>query len=258
MAFIGDHDESAIQFKRGFTHDVVQAEYHLHSHDYVELVWHVAGSGVDVLSDGSEQAFAAGAVAMHGAGCEHGQRNQHQGIDACLHVAVPAVIAEEIGELIVVPHLSESVLQQEFKSLTQNQISDLPQQILDARAQALVLQLLELHKVQGAELGSVDERLQQAEQYMRGHFRDIQGISEVAQRVSLSDDYFRHQFKQRYAIAPMEYILQCRLEHAKELLLHTSLGQEAIAQQCGFGNKRYFNTRFSHYVGMSPGRFRKQ
>ena len=250
--------DAAIQFKRGFTHDVVHGEYHLHAHEYVELVWHVAGSGVDVLSDLSEQHFAAGAVAMHGAGCEHGQRNQHPGVDACLHVAVTPAIAAEIGELILIPHLSESVLQQEFKSLTQNQISELPQDILDARAQALVLQLLEVHKLAGKSLGSVAERLQQAAHYMRSHFRDIQGISEVAQRVSLSDDYFRHQFKLCYDMAPMEFILQCRLEHAKELLLHTSLGQEAIAQQCGFSNKRYFNTRFSHYVGMSPGRFRKQ
>ena len=247
-----------IQFKRGFTHDVVDGNYNLHGHEYVELVWHVAGEGVDVLSDRSEEAFRAGALVIHGAMCQHGQRNSSQGIDACLHLAVSADLEQEIGEFLIIPHMTEPVLQHEFTSLTQNQRPDWPQGILDARAQALLLHILAIHKQEGAALGGLEQRLFKAQQYMRSHFRDIQTIADVAHRVSLSEDYFRHQFKEQYGLAPMEFILECRLQHAKELLLHTSLGQQAIAEQCGFANKRYFNTRFSHYEGMSPGAFRKQ
>ena len=246
------------RYLRGFTHEIVDGNYGLHSHDDIELVWHSAGRGVDIKSDKSEQPFEPGALVIHGAGCRHGQRNSETGVDACLHLQVSQECADYFGELYYVPCIGDQVIAHELRSLTSNHRQELPQAINDVRLEALLLHILELDGEASAHrFDDLESKLNEAQRYIRTHFQEISGLGEVAGHIALSEDYFRHQFKERFDIAPMEFIVQCRLEHAQQLLQHTSLGQQAIAEQSGFSNIRYFNTRFSYYMGMTPGQFRK-
>lgn len=250
---------SDVRFALGFTHDTVRDHYPMHAHHAVELVWHVGGSGVDVLSDGTEHDFDANSLVVHGQAALHGQVNRQTGIDRCLQLSVSEQLQTQIDEFMYLPAFNDSVLQQEFRFLSANQQQRAEQQrLFDLRAEAVLLSVLALREEKLSGQRSLPDKLADAERYMQLHFHESLSNADLAQQADLSEDYFRHQFKEVYGVSPMDYVMQLRIEHACRLLEHTSLKQQAIAEQSGFQNIRYFNTRFSHYRGISPGRYRRQ
>ena len=56
---------------------------------------------------------------------------------------------------------------------------------------------------------------------------------------------------------PSEYILNIRIDHAKEMLLHTTHSISEIAYWCGFENDNYFWKTFRKTAGITPASFRK-
>ncbi|MCB0572387.1 MAG: helix-turn-helix transcriptional regulator, partial [Phaeodactylibacter sp.] len=55
-----------------------------------------------------------------------------------------------------------------------------------------------------------------------------------------------------------EYIRAIRLQHARKLLLQTSLTISEIAYRAGFDNPNYFSTSFKEVFGHPPTSFRKK
>ncbi len=55
---------------------------------------------------------------------------------------------------------------------------------------------------------------------------------------------------------PSAYLLQVRLQRACALLRTTNRSVRSIASEVGFHDSRYFATRFSQAMGMSPSTFR--
>lgn len=51
-------------------------------------------------------------------------------------------------------------------------------------------------------------------------------------------------------------IRRCRLQHARELLVGTSLSIEAVAEKCGFANTPHFSRLFKASQGLSQMRYR--
>ncbi|MFC4948677.1 AraC family transcriptional regulator [Pseudonocardia sp. GCM10023141] len=56
---------------------------------------------------------------------------------------------------------------------------------------------------------------------------------------------------------PSEWLLQERVERARQLLRTTALTAEEIAYRCGFREYSHFHRTFRKRVGMAPGAFRK-
>ena len=53
-----------------------------------------------------------------------------------------------------------------------------------------------------------------------------------------------------------DYILSCRMEHAKKLLQYSSLPICEIADQCGFGDASYFTKCFVKHIGIGPEKWK--
>jgi hypothetical protein len=60
------------------------------------------------------------------------------------------------------------------------------------------------------------------------------------------------EFKQSTGLAPHQFVIRCRVERAKELLLHSSLGIADIAAEVGFANQSHLNRHFKRIVGVTP------
>lgn len=72
----------------------------------------------------------------------------------------------------------------------------------------------------------------------------------------LSHYHFCRLFKQSTGITPHQYLTQCRIDRAKQLLLTTRLTITEIAFAVGSTNHSSFTRLFRQYVGVPPKVFR--
>lgn len=89
---------------------------------------------------------------------------------------------------------------------------------------------------------------------MHGRIR----LSEIASDCGLSVSHFARSFKTSFGISTHQWLMQHRIEHAKELMGQTSLSLIEIATQSGFSDQAAFTRTFHHFAGVSPGRWRRQ
>ena len=83
-------------------------------------------------------------------------------------------------------------------------------------------------------------------------------VSDLSAACALSPDYFSKLFYQEFGITPARYVTQRRITQASELLRHTQLSIDHIADQCGFTNRFHFSRVFKQLLGQPPAGYRKQ
>lgn len=81
-------------------------------------------------------------------------------------------------------------------------------------------------------------------------------LSELAEAAGLSEFHFAKLFKQSMGASPHQYILQRRLERAKELLRNPALSLSDISLEAGFADQSHFTNVFRRFVGATPSKFR--
>lgn len=96
------------------------------------------------------------------------------------------------------------------------------------------------------------ERIGQAVQWMREHYRSQLQLGDIAASVHLSPSRFRALFKEATGQSPMEMLVSLRMDKAKELLLHSTLTVGQIADEVGYPDLHYFSRLFKRYEGLSP------
>jgi AraC family transcriptional regulator len=83
------------------------------------------------------------------------------------------------------------------------------------------------------------------------------GLSEVAHECKLSVSHFVRAFKQAVGQPPYRWLLQQRIDAAKELLLHSGLPMVEIALKCGFADQACFIRAFRKLLDTTPGEWRR-
>lgn len=84
---------------------------------------------------------------------------------------------------------------------------------------------------------------------------DLKTLSGLA---NLSPNYFHKIFTQIMNITPCEYVINVRVDKAKEFLLKTDMTVQQVADSCGFENSSYFSEVFKKANKLSPRDFRKK
>ena len=70
--------------------------------------------------------------------------------------------------------------------------------------------------------------------------------------------YYRRLFKQYSGLSPVQFVQQCRLQMAAELLLTTDNAIGSISYMCGFENHYYFSRLFKRKYNLSPVTYRRE
>lgn len=81
---------------------------------------------------------------------------------------------------------------------------------------------------------------------------------EIAARLSWSYSYIRHIFKEVYGTTLSDYILNTRVNMAKNLLETTELCVTDVAIRSGFQTKSHYFTVFKKLVGLTPNEYREK
>src|SRR3954468_3716969 len=99
------------------------------------------------------------------------------------------------------------------------------------------------------------KRLQLAKQYINDDFLQIEEIAQVATACNLSEFHFYRSFKEAFGITPYQYLLNCRLNFAKQLMRKKSESLSSIALTCNFPDLFTFSKAFKRQFGLSPSAF---
>jgi AraC family transcriptional regulator len=129
----------------------------------------------------------------------------------------------------------------------------------DSLGLALGLRLVEL--AYGAEEASGNHKLARPQitrvvSYIEDNIAQALCLSELSEVAGLSRVQFVRQFKAATGQPPHAYILQRRIERAKELLRNPGSTIVGVALDLGFYNQGHFTRVFSKFGGTTPGRWR--
>jgi len=101
------------------------------------------------------------------------------------------------------------------------------------------------------------KKVHQARCYLLEHSEADVDMIALASELGMSYSRFRSLFKSQTGTAPHQYLLDIRINKAKELLADTRLTVSEIAEQLGFASVYYFSRLFKNRSGMTPTQYRK-
>jgi len=80
----------------------------------------------------------------------------------------------------------------------------------------------------------------------------------LASECNISEIYFRKLFSEQFNTTPKQFIIDTRLQYAKQLLSEGTLKINVIAEQCGFSNPYHFCRIFKQKTGLTPSEYMSQ
>jgi len=141
-----------------------------------------------------------------------------------------------------------------------------PQAVNDMYIETLaMLAILETHR-HGMRRPSIDAvasgRLTHAQErllrdYIADNLSQRISLGELASLVGLSRFHFARAFKRTFGTPPHRFVTACRIEKAKQLLVHGALPVSAIAALTGFTSAVQFATAFKRATALAPLQFRR-
>lgn len=93
--------------------------------------------------------------------------------------------------------------------------------------------------------------------YIEDRLAEDVTVSELAAHVGLNRFYFIHAFKRALGKTPHQYVIQQRVERAKQLLAERSLSISEIALRTGFGDSIQMTRSFKRVLGATPSAIRR-
>jgi AraC family transcriptional regulator len=113
------------------------------------------------------------------------------------------------------------------------------------------------HTFRAHEDGMPQKKLNQAIEYIHQHLGENLSLTAIANELGMSHFYFCRLFKQSMGLTPHQYLIQQRVERAKQLLKQPGAAITNVALDCGFANLSHFAKYFRKHTGISPKRFRE-
>ncbi|WP_375749097.1 helix-turn-helix domain-containing protein [Vibrio sp. HN007] len=83
-------------------------------------------------------------------------------------------------------------------------------------------------------------------------------VDDLADLLRCSKFYFLREFKKLIGMTPYQYLMNKRLDQAKELLASENINIASVGHDLGFNDQSHFTRAFKNQFGMTPGQFVKQ
>lgn len=221
----------------------------LHEHNYYELVYYAAGSGETSL--GSEVLnFSSGTYALIPPCIRHDEQHWTNGEVYCIgfctnrHI-LPALRNDTYNEVfsLVKAILTEAAQQQSgYREMI--------------RAKLLELTVI-MRRAEEDRNIPVPKNFEYVINYLSDYYYEKIILTELANHLNLSYDYFQHRFRQLMGISPQQFLLKKRLEAATAMLIDSRATCTEIAYRCGFSNSSQFAMLFKRENGVTPYQYRQ-
>lgn len=133
--------------------------------------------------------------------------------------------------------------------------------ILECLSTQLVVNILRLERDCSYEelafKSSVRDNIYKVIQFLNENYNSNDySTKEIAAIANLSCYHFIRAFKNEIGKTPYEYLIDIKLEKAKQMLRNKNYSLTDICYSCGFSNQSQFSTMFKKRLGMSPSKYR--
>ena len=94
--------------------------------------------------------------------------------------------------------------------------------------------------------------------YMNTYYMEDISLDHISKNMFLSSVYISKIFKEETGTSPINYLIQIRLNKAKELLQSQSIPINLVAKSVGYSDAYYFSKLFKKYFGIAPSKIAKK
>jgi AraC family transcriptional regulator len=94
--------------------------------------------------------------------------------------------------------------------------------------------------------------------YIQAHLAQELSLATLAAVAQTSPAHFARLFKHATGLAPHQYVIRCRMAHARRLLAATDVSLIDIGLQVGCADQSHFTALFRTHVALTPKAFRDQ
>lgn len=105
---------------------------------------------------------------------------------------------------------------------------------------------------------SVSEPIQKALDYIYMNIREKINLNDVAEHAGVSSCYLSKLFVKETGINIKDYILETKVEKAKNLLKYSEIDSVEIANFLSFSTQSHFISTFKKYTGTTPKKYKSQ
>ena len=115
-----------------------------------------------------------------------------------------------------------------------------------------------IQKLRTESITNYSAPIQRAVMYIKENYAKSITLSDVAEYLEFSPDYFSRIFKEETGINFTAYLTEVRLRQAAELLSKTNMKVYEVSDLVGYSNMSYFSTVFKKKYGLNPFDFKTQ
>lgn len=105
--------------------------------------------------------------------------------------------------------------------------------------------------------GLSSTQMRRAKELLEASLDGDVSLQHVANACGLSTSHFMRAFKETFRKPPYRWVIERRIDRAKDLMATSRLSLADIAIQCGFADQSAFNRSFKRVYGVSPGQWRR-
>lgn len=131
----------------------------------------------------------------------------------------------------------------------------------DSLIQTLTLHVLRSYSTASAMIerangGLSGYKLRTVKEFIDAHLEDDLGLADIAAVANLSQFHFARAFRRSVGATPQQYLMERRIERAKQLLAKDELPIVEISLRTGFKNQSHFTTLFRKFTNLTPKTWR--
>lgn len=154
------------------------------------------------------------------------------------------LLQQDKREIAVFRGFVEDLSDVEFAADVDRRIASICESIMDAAERAAGSKTVDL--------------IRSAETYIYTNYADRNlCLDSVADALRVSGGHLGRAFVTTHHRSLADYINEVRIDHAKDLLQHSKVAVQEVAESVGIANGTYFFTLFKKLVGTTPARYRR-
>ncbi len=157
-------------------------------------------------------------------------------LQSLIDASASALEAEDIGSSMFADYLSRAIAAQLIRGYAKGRLR---------------------HAAHSIGAGGISPTLAEAIDYMTANIDQAISLEDISRATNRSPSHVARMFRTEVGMPPHRYLINLRVEKARQLLEKTSMSIAEIAYDCGFAHQEHLTRLFRRHCSTTPAAFRR-